>query len=172
MKLQTVEDLFLEGLQYAYDTEQQLTQALPKMAQASSTPQLREAFEQHLLETKQQVGRAEQIFQIFGKQPERKPNTVLQAMTQEAENMIKNTDQNPIRDAALIVAGNQVEHFEMASWGSLRTYAELLGKQEAVSLIQKTLDEEKQADAKLTALGENQVNQQALQQGSKAAASA
>ena len=86
--------------------------------------------------------------------------------------MIQNTDQNPIRDAALIVAGNQVEHFEMACWGSLRTYAQLLGKQEAVSLIQQTLDEEKQADAKLTALGESQVNQQALQQGSKSAASA
>ncbi len=169
MKLQSVEDLFLEGLQYSYDAEQQLTQALPKMAQASSTPQLREAFEQHLLETKQQVGRAEQIFQIFGKQPQGKPNSVLQAMNKEVENMIQNTDQNPIRDAALIVAGNQVEHFEMASWGSLRTYAELLGQQEAVNLIQKTLDEEKQADAKLTALGENQVNQQALQQGSKSA---
>src|SRR3954463_2050081 len=104
MKLQNVQDLFLEGLQYAYDTEQQLTQALPKMAQASSTPQLRQAFEQHLLETKQQVSRAEQVFQIFGKQPERKPNTVLQAMVQEAEKMIQNTDQNPIRDAALIVA--------------------------------------------------------------------
>lgn len=172
MKLQSVEELFLEGLQYAYDTEQQLTQALPKMAQASSTPQLREAFEQHLLETKQQVGRAEQIFQLFGKQPQTKPNKVVQAMNQEVEQMIQNTDQNPIRDAALIVAGNQVEHFEMASWGSLRTYAQLLGKQEAVNLIQKTLDEEKQADAKLTALGENQVNQQALQQGSKTAASA
>ena len=172
MKLQNVQDLFLEGLQYAYDTEQQLTQALPKMAQASSTPQLREAFEQHLLETKQQVGRAEQIFQLFGRQPQTKPNRVVQAMSQEVEQMIQNTDQNPVRDAALIVAGNQVEHFEMASWGSLRTYAQLLGNQEAVNLIQKTLDEEKQADAKLTALGENQVNQQALQQGSSAAASA
>ncbi len=172
MKLQSVEDLFLEGLQYTYDTEQQLTQALPKMAQASSTPQLREAFEQHLLETKQQVSRAEQIFQLFGKQPQTKPNKVVQAMNQEVEQMIQNTDQNSIRDAALIVAGNQVEHFEMASWGSLRTYAQLLGKQEAVTLIQKTLDEEKQADAKLTALGENQVNKQALQQGSKTAASA
>ena len=172
MKLQSVEDLFLEGLQYVYDAEQQLTQALPKMAQASSTPQLREAFEQHLLETKQQVGRAEQVFQIFGQQPQTKPNSILQAMNKEVENMIGNTDGGPVRDAALIVAGNQVEHYEMASWGSLRNYAELLGKQEAVSLIQKTLEEEKQADAKLTALGENQVNQQALQQGSKAAASA
>ena len=172
MKLQSVEDLFVEGLQYAYDAEQQLTQALPKMAQASSTPQLREAFEQHLLETKQQVGRAEQVFQIFGKQPERKPNTVLQSMVQEAEGMIRNTDQNSIRDAALIVAGNQVEHFEIASWGSLLNYAQLLGKQEAVNLIQKTLEEEKQADAKLTVIGENQVNKQALQEGSKATASA
>jgi ferritin-like metal-binding protein YciE len=172
MKLQSVEDLFLEGLQYAYDNEQQLTQALPKMAQATSTPQLREAFEQHLTETKQQAGRAEQVFQIFGKQPERKPNTVVQAMVQETEKMIQNTDQGPVRDAALIVAGNQVEHFEIASWGSLRNYAQLLGKQEAVSLIEKTLQEEKQADAKLTAIGENQVNKQALQQGSKTAASA
>jgi len=170
MKLQSVEDLFLQGLQYLYDAEKQLTQALPKMSQAASTPELKQAFEHHLQETKEHVGRAEEIFKQFGKQPEAKPNSVLKQMSQEAEQMIQNTDQSPVRDAALIVAGNQVEHFEIASYGSLRTFAELLGKQNVVAIIDKTLQEEKQADKKLTEIGEQNVNQKAMQRGTAASA--
>ncbi len=168
MKLQTVDELFLTGLQYAYDAEKQLTEALPKMAEVSSTPELKQAFEKHLGETKEHVGRAEQIFKAFGKQPETKPNSVLKQMTQEAEQMISNTDKGPVRDAALIVAGNQVEHFEMATYGSLRNYAQLLKKSDVVSLLEKTLQEEKQADAKLTEVGENYVNVQAMQKSAAA----
>lgn len=168
MKLETVEQLFMEGLQYAYDAEKQLTEALPKMAQASSTSQLKQAFEQHLKETQEHVKRDEQIFQQMGRKPEGKSNTVVAAMRGEAEQLIKNTNQSPVRDAALIVAGNQVEHFEMATYGSLANYAQLLGRPECVTLLKQILDEEKKADANLTEVGENYVNKQALQASSSA----
>lgn len=168
MKLQTVDELFFTGLKYAYDAEKQLTEALPKMAEFAANPELKQAFEMHLGETKEHVARAEQIFRICGKQPEVKTNSVLKQMTQEAEQMVSSTEKGPIRDAALIVAGNQVEHFEMASYGSLRTFAQLLNKTEVVALLEQTLREEKQADAKLTEIGEQSVNIQAVHQSAAA----
>jgi ferritin-like metal-binding protein YciE len=169
MKLQTVEDLFLQGLQYSYDAEKQLTEALPKMVKASSAPELKQAFEKHLAETKEHVTRAEAIFQMLGKQPELKPNSIVQQMRREMEQMISQTDQSAIRDAALIVAGNQVEHFEMAAYGSLRNYAQLLGRNDILPILEKTLREEKQADAKLTEIGEQTVNVQAIHASAAAA---
>ena len=172
MRVQSVDQLFLHGLTYVYDAEKQLTEALPKMAEAAENPQLRQAFEQHLSETKEHVGRSEESFKRMNQQPQANPNAILKQMRQEAEQMIQNTDQGPVRDAALIVAGNQVEHFEMACWGSLRTFAKLLGKEDVADIIQKTLDEEKQADAKLTQIGEQQVNIQALHKSASASAGA
>ena len=169
MQVQSLEDLFITGLQYAYDAEKQLVEALPKMAQASTTPQLRQAFGQHLTETQEHVRRVEQIFSAFGKQPETQPNTVLQAMSKEADNMIAMIQASPLRDAALIVAGNQVEHYEMAAYGSLKNFAELLGNQQCVQLLQQTLEEEKKADAKLTEVGETQVNTQAANRSATSA---
>jgi ferritin-like metal-binding protein YciE len=169
MKIQSVHDLFLNGLQYVYDAEKQLTQAIPELAQAACTPQLREAFEQHLQETKEHVGRLEEIFKRVGAPPQTKPNAVLEQMRQEARQMTQNIDQSELRDAALIVAGNQVEHYEMAAYGSLRTFAQLLGHDDIVGILQRTLDEEKKADAKLTELGESQVNIQALHKSAAAA---
>lgn len=169
MPKQSLEDLFVTGLQYAYDAEKQLTEALPKLAQASSTPQLKEAFEQHLKETQEHARRAEKIFSALGKQPEGKPNIVVQAMRQEADKMIQTIEASPVRDAALIVAGNQVEHYEMAAYGSLLNFARLLGKQEFIQPLQQTLEEEKKADAKLTEVGESQVNKQAAGQGAASA---
>lgn len=161
MQVHSVEDLFIQGLSYAYDAERQLTEALPKLAQAASNPQLKQAFEQHLAETKEHARRAEQIFSALGKSPETRLNAVVQAMQKEADQMIQNIEEGPLRDAALIVAGNQVEHYEMAAYGSLRNFAELMGNQQCVQSLQQTLEEEKQADAKLTEIGENQVNKQA-----------
>ena len=172
MQVQSFEDLFIVGLQYAYDAEKKLTQALPKMAQASSTPQLREAFEKHLKETQEHASRAEQIFKALGKQPETKNNNVVQAMTQEAEGMMQMMQSSPLRDAALIVAGNQVEHYEMAAYGSLVNFAQLLNQPQCVQLLQQTLEEEKKADAKLTEIGESQVNKQAASSRSTATAGA
>ena len=170
MKIASIEDLFVNGLQYVYDAERQLTEALPELAQASSTPQLREAFEQHLQETKEHVGRCEEVFKRLGVQPETEPNTVLKQMRQEAQQMIENTDKWEIRDAALIVAGNQVEHYEMSAYGSLRAFAQMLGYGDVADILQKTLEEEKKADAKLTQIGESQVNIQALHKSAAAAA--
>jgi len=169
MKIQTVDQLFLQGLQYAYDAEKQLTEALPKLVEAVSSPQLRQALEEHLQETKEHVGRAEEIFKRLGQQPQTQPSAVLKQMRQEADQMIENTEKSSIRDAALIVAGNQVEHYEMAAYGSLRTYAQLLGKQDIADILEKTLQEEKKADARLTQLGESEVNVQALHAGTASA---
>lgn len=162
MKLENIEQLFIHGLKYVYDAEKQLTQALPKLAQASSAPELRQAFEKHLDETKEHVGRAEEVFKRMGQQPETLPNAVLEQMRTEADQMIANTDKSALRDAALIVAGNQVEHYEMAAYGSLRTFAQLLGNEDVVQILQLTLDDEKKADAKLTQIGEETVNPQAV----------
>ena len=170
MKITNIEQLFLNGLQYMYDAEKQLTEALPRLVEASSTPQLRQAFEEHLDQTKEHVSRAEDIFKRLGAQPQTQPNAILKQMRQETEQMIANTDKSPIRDAALIVAGNQVEHYEMACYGSLRTFAQLMGKEDVAGILEKTLDEEKKADAKLTEVGESYVNLEAVHRGAAQAA--
>ncbi len=162
-KITTFDDLFRNGLEYVYDAEKQLTQALPKMVEASTSPELKQAFQQHLQETMNHVTRLEQVASKVGIQLSGKDNHVLQAMTKEAEGMMQSTDPSPLRDAALIVAGNQVEHYEMGSYGSLVSYAELLGHNEVISMLQQTLDEEKKADQKLTQVGEQNVNRQAAQ---------
>ena len=169
MKIQSVEDLFLNGLQYVYDAEKQLIEALPRFAEAASTPQVREAFERHLQETKEHVNRAEEIFKRLGQQPRTRRNAVLERMREEASEMVENTDKSEIRDAALLMAGNHVEHYEMAEYGSLRTFAQLLGHNDIADILQKTLDEEKKTDAKLTEIGESQVNIQALHKSAMAA---
>jgi ferritin-like metal-binding protein YciE len=162
-KITTFDELFQNGLEYLYDAEKQLTTALPKMAQAASSPQLKQAFEQHLQETQTHVRRLEQVFSKLGLSASGKTNTVVQAMTQEAEKMIQNSEASAVRDAALIVAGNHVEHFEIGSYGSLRSFAELMGHSEIISLLEETLTEEKRADQKLTQIGESEVNRQAVQ---------
>src|SRR5579875_1949246 len=143
MKIQSVEDLFLTGLEYIYDAEKQLLDALPELAQAVSAPQLRQTFEQHLEDTKEHVGRAEEIFKRLGAPPRTKPNRVLEQMREEVRQMIQNTDKSEIRDAALIVAGNQVEHYEIAAYGSLGAFAQLLGHADIADILQKTLEDEK-----------------------------
>ena len=161
-KPENVQDLFETGLQFAYDCEQQLVKALPKMAKAASSPQLRDAFQQHLEETRRHVDRLEQVFQSLGRDSDSQSNDVVNEMTKAAEKMISNIDQGPLLDAALIVAGNEVEHYEMAVYGSLRTFAQLIGNKDAVRLLEMTLIEEKAADQKLTQIGETSVNREAL----------
>ena len=172
MRISSVQDLFLSGLQYIYDAEKQIAEAIPGFAKASSSPELRQAFEKHLQETKEHVGRCEEIFRRIGAQPETQPNAVVQQMRQEAQGMIESTDLSEIRDAALIIAGNQIEHYEISAYGSLRTFAQLLGHDDVVGILQKTLDEEKKADARLTQLADSQVNIQALHKSEAALAAA
>lgn len=161
MKLNSLEDLFINALPYVYDAEKQLTEGMPKLATAATIPELREAFEHRAKESDEHVRRIEQIFTKLGKKPEAKTNTVVQAMRQEADNMMRNIDASPLRDAALVVAANQLEHYEIAAYGSIRKFAQLLGRQDVAGLLEQTLNEEKKADAKVTEIGEKYVNTQA-----------
>jgi ferritin-like metal-binding protein YciE len=165
MKIESLSDLFQTELRYAYDCEQKLVKkGLPTMIDAASTPELRKAFEQHLGETRNHVNRLERVFSIIGAEADTKNNDILDEITSSAKDMIGDIDASRLRDAALIVSGNKVEHYEMAVYGSLVAFAQQLGFQEAATLLEQTLNEEKAADAKLTQLGETAVNPSAAQE--------
>src|SRR3569833_738814 len=127
MVIDNIEDLFLVELQHVYAAEKQLAEALPELAQAACTPQLRQVFDQQLAETREHTARIEEIFKQLGEQPVAKPNLVLTQMRQQAEELRASIDKSPLLDAALIVIGNQIEHFVIASYGSLRTFVCLFG---------------------------------------------
>jgi ferritin-like metal-binding protein YciE len=162
MKIKSIQDLFEIGLQHIYDCEQKLVEkGLPAMAKASTTPELRNAFEQHLQETRGHVTRLNRVFSICGFDAKAKHNDVLDELTEETQDMIRSIDASPLRDAALIARGNEVVHYEMAVYGSLVALARQLGLREAAELLQQALEEEKKADAKLTQIAEQTVNPQA-----------
>jgi len=162
MKIQSLRDLFEIELQYAYDCEQKLVKkGLPGMIKNSSSPELRQALEQHLEETRTHVSRLEQVFKSFGTKADTKGNDVFDEMASAAEDSVSHIDASALRDAALIVNGNQVEHYEMAIYGSLVAFANQLGLRDAAPLLQQTLEEEKAADAKLTQIAESSINRQA-----------
>ncbi|HZQ71032.1 MAG TPA: DUF892 family protein [Terriglobales bacterium] len=164
MKTERLQDLFELGLCYINDCETKLVKkGLPAMIDAASSPELRQALEQHLRETQNQVMRLQQVFSIIGKEPDTEDNDIVDEMTKAAEKKIKNIDASPLRDAALIESGNVVEHYEIATYGSLIAWARQLGFSEAATLLQQTLDEEETADEKLTALGEKVINPTAAQ---------
>jgi ferritin-like metal-binding protein YciE len=163
MKIETMEDLFLEQIEDLYDAERRLVKALPKMAKASTSQSLRQAFESHLMETEGHVSRLETIFRTLGQDPKGETCPAMKGLISEGEDMISNTeDESPLRDAGVIAAANRVEHYEIAAYGSARTFAQTLGLTEAASLLDQTLQEEKAADQKLTALAESMVNEEAL----------
>jgi ferritin-like metal-binding protein YciE len=162
MKIENLRDLFEIELRYAYDCEQKLVKkGLPTMAESSTAPELRNAFEQHLEETRNHVARLERVFSIVGVEAETEDNDILDELTSSAKDIIGDIDDSYVKDAALIVSGNKVEHYEMAVYGSLVAFAQQLGYRDAASLLQQTLEEEKAADAKLTRIGETAVNPQA-----------
>ncbi len=166
MKIKDLQSLFETGLRYAYDSEQKLAEkGIPSMIEAASSPELRNAFEQHLQETRNHVVRLQRVFGIIGAEPKTEDNDIIDEITDAAENMVDATeDGSPLRDAVLILSGNQVEHNEMASYGTLLAFAKQLGLNDAAQLLQETLNEEKAADAKLTQIGESSVNPKATQQ--------
>lgn len=161
MKLETLRDLYVEQLQDLYSAETQLVDALPKMAKAASHTQLQHAFQQHLAQTQHQVQRLEQIFQTLGTKPGSTTCKGMEGLIKEGEEMIKAKGDAAAIDAGLIAAAQRVEHYEIAGYGCVRTYARLLGEQQAVSLLQQTLDEEGQTDQQLTALAEQVINLEA-----------
>jgi len=162
MKIETMEDLFLEQVEDLYDAERRLVKALPKMADASTSMALRQAFQSHLLETEGHVTRLENVFRALGQDPKGHTCDAMKGLIGEGEEMIGDIDESSLRDAGLIAAANRVEHYEIAAYGSARTFAEILGLGEAATLLEQTLQEEKKADQKLTQLAESMVNEQAL----------
>jgi ferritin-like metal-binding protein YciE len=162
MKIETMEDLFLEQVEDLYDAEKRLVKALPKMAEASTSQTLRQAFESHLMETEGHVSRLENIFRILGQDPKSHTCDAMKGLISEGEDVVSDIDQSSLRDAGLIAAANRVEHYEIAAYGSARTFADILGLTEAALLLEQTLQEEKKADQKLTQLAESLINDEAL----------
>ncbi|HEY5748632.1 MAG TPA: ferritin-like domain-containing protein [Chryseolinea sp.] len=150
--------LFENELKDIYWAEKALMDALPKMIENASSPELAEALENHLAETENHVTRAEQVFEILGKEATTKKCEAMAGLIKEGEELMKDTEEGVMRDAAIISAAQKVEHYEIASYGTLRTFAQTLGLDEAVSLFEETLDEEKNADATLTEVAESVVN--------------
>jgi ferritin-like metal-binding protein YciE len=150
MKLETMKELLLDELQDLYSAETQITKALPKMVNASSTNELKKAFASHLQETEGHVQRLEKIFKQLKESPKGKTCEGMKGLLKEGEERIKGGGEEDVLDAGLIAAAQRVEHYEIAAYGSARTYAELLGEPEIAALLDQTLEEEKGADQKLT----------------------
>ena len=159
-----LQELFIDELADVYSAEQQLLKALPKMAKAANSTELQEAFESHLEETQEHVSRLEQIFKSLGETLKRKKCKAMEGLVEEGEEIMEEFEDSAALDAALIAAAQKVEHYEIASYGTLRTWAELLDHQDAVSLLEETLEEEKAADEKLTGVAESVANVRAEQE--------
>jgi ferritin-like metal-binding protein YciE len=155
MKLESLHDLFVDELKDLYNAESQLLKALPKMAKAAASDDLRTAFEEHLKETERQVERLETIFQELEASPKGKKCKAMAGLIEEGKEMIDADGEDAVKDAALIAAAQRVEHYEIAGYGTVRTFARILGMDEAANLLQATLDEEAAADEKLTSLAQN-----------------
>ncbi|HEX5574409.1 MAG TPA: ferritin-like domain-containing protein, partial [Gemmatimonadales bacterium] len=158
MSLDSLETLFLEELRDIYNGEKQIVKALPKMAKAAESPELQQAFTKHLKETEVQVQRLERILRDLGQAVRGKQCKGLQGILEEGKETLEKESDASVLDAALIASAQKVEHYEIASYGCLRTYAQLLGHTEAVQLLEQTLAEEEAADKKLTELGERGIN--------------
>lgn len=149
-ELRTLADLFVHTLRRVYDAERRLTKALPKMAKAAHATELRQAFENHQKETETHVERCEQLFGLFGRRPDADADDASKGIIKAGDNVIKLDGDESVRDAALIAAAQEAEHYEIAAYGTLRTWAQVLQKPEAVQLLEWTLDDEKKADRRLT----------------------
>ena len=170
MKLDSLRTLWIEELRDLYNAENQLLKALPKMAKRATTPELKKAFQSHLAETETHVERLDEIFVKLGKKPTGKTCKAMKGLVEEGSEMIKEEGPDSVIDAGLIAAAQRVEHYEMAGYGVVRTFAGLLGEDEAQDLLQETLDEEGAADKKLTEIAEGIVNEDAEDEGEAVAA--
>src|SRR5436190_569707 len=162
MKLDTLQKLYVDELRDLYNAENQLLKALPKMAKAASSQELKNAFEKHLEQTEMHVQRLEQVFQELDQTPKGKTCRAMKGLIQEGSEILKEEGEPSVLDAGIIVAAQKVEHYEIAGYGSVRTFAELLNEKSAVELLQATLDEESEANELLNGLAESIVNPEAL----------
>ena len=161
MKLSTLNDLYVEELRDLYSVENQIIKALPDMVKAATAPELRSGFEAHLRQSQEHVSRLDQIFNKLGKSPRGKHCKGMEGILAEGKELLKADAEPEALDAGLITAAQHVEHYEIAGYGTVRTYAKLLGENEAMKLLQQTLDEEEQTDQKLTQLS-TKINVEAL----------
>ena len=160
MKINSLHDLYIDQLRDLYDAENQLVKALPKMAEASASDELREGFEEHLEQTRGHVQRLEQIFERLGEKPKGKKCKGMEGLVKEGSETLDEDMPEGTKDAGIIAAAQRVEHYEIAAYGTVRTYPDLLGHDEDARLLEQTLEEEKETDQKLTQLAEN-INVQA-----------
>jgi|SRR5690554_3741300 len=158
----SLKDLFVDEIKDLYNAEKQITKALPQMAKKASSDELKNAFEEHLKETENQIQRLEKVFEELDMAPRSKKCEGIEGIISEGKEMMKEIKDPSLLDAALISAAQKVEHYEIASYGTVRTYAEMLNMHKAASLLQETLDEESNANEKLTKLALNGINQEAL----------
>jgi ferritin-like metal-binding protein YciE len=165
MKIETLDELLYEKLRELYDEEERLVDALPKMAKNSSSARLREAFEAHLEQTKEHVKRLESCFHDLTRDVESDTANAMKGLIKDGERAIGDIESSPLRDAALIGSAKCVEHYEMAAYEGAILFAKLLGREKVRNLLSQTLEDERQADAKLTEIAETAVNQEALQLG-------
>jgi ferritin-like metal-binding protein YciE len=164
-RITTLEDLFVEELKDLFDAENQLTRALPKMAKAATAPELKEAIEEHLEVTKQQVERLTQVFAEIGKPAKGKRCEAMKGLITEGKELIAQDIEPELLDVGIIGAAQKVEHYEMAGYGTVRSMATILGHKEAAVLLDQTLKEEQEADKKLTMIAKKYVNVRAMKSG-------
>jgi ferritin-like metal-binding protein YciE len=161
-KIKDLRELFEVELRYAYDCEQKLVnKGLPSMIESANSPELRSALQHHLGETRGHASRLEGVFRTLGAEPKTTDNEVVDQMIKAAKDSVGHMEQSPLRDTALIANGNAVEHYEIALYGTLASYARTLGLRDAVATLDQILAEEKAADAKLTQLSEASMNAKA-----------
>jgi ferritin-like metal-binding protein YciE len=165
MEHQALKELYIDELKDIYNAENQLVKALPKMAKAANSEELRTGFEEHLEQTRGHVQRLEQIFKELGEKPSGKKCKGMEGLVAEGQEMMDEDFEEDVMDAALISAAQRVEHYEIAAYGTVRTYAELLGEDTAVKLLEQTLEEEKETDQKLTDMA-SEINVKAMGEGS------
>lgn len=163
MKMKSIDDLLYTGMTYVLDFEQRISKEAAKMAAAATDGDVKDMFEKSVTQANKYADRLEVTFGRLAAKPDTNKNYIAVAMIEEVENMISNTDASPVRDAALITAANQQQLYRVASYGSLKSYAKLLGKSDAVAELDQNLEESKAGDEKLTAIGEQKVNPRAAQ---------
>ena len=159
--IKTMNDLFVHTLRDIYYAEKQIVQSLPEMIEKASDPQLKQAFQSHLGETKNHVARLEQVFKLFRQEPKGVDCPAIDGIIDEAEEVAGEVEDKSVLDAALIAAAQAVEHYEITRYGALIAWAKELGRNDAAALLQQNLEEEKAADKKLTAMAESRLNRRA-----------
>ncbi|PZR25091.1 MAG: ferritin-like domain-containing protein [Citrobacter freundii] len=161
-----LEKFFLDAVKDLYWAEKHLTKALPKMRDAATTEQLQSAIEEHIAQTEEHVARLEQVFEILGEKAQAKKCDAMEGLVKEGESIVEETEEGSLtRDVGIIAASQKVEHYEIASYGTLVQLAMTIGQAEVAEILAKTLDEEKQTDANLTSIAENNINYEAEQEG-------